>query len=54
MVRGAVGMFLLLFFEVRFVGLRVDVFGFRWLCSDVTHPQPLSRGEVGMLFSCWE
>ena len=25
MVRGAVGMFLLLFFEVRFVGLRVDV-----------------------------
>ena len=20
-------------------------FGFRWLCSDVTHPLPLSRGE---------
>ena len=26
--------------------LRVDVFDFRRLCTDVTHPLPLSRGEV--------
>ena len=26
--------------------LRVVALGFRWLCADVTHPQPLSRGEV--------
>ena len=25
--------------------LRVDVFDFRQLCADVTHPPPLSRGE---------
>ena len=30
--------------------LRVDVFDFRKPCSDVTHPQPLSRGEIWMLF----
>ena len=31
--------------------LRVDVFGLRWLCLGVTHPQPLSRGEFWMLLS---
>ena len=27
------------------------VFVFEWLCADVTHPQPLSRGEFWMLFT---
>ena len=30
--------------------LRVTALVFRWLCLGVTHPRPLSRGEVGMLF----
>ena len=42
-VRGAVWaeVFLPLFGEVVFLGLWVDVFGFRWLCLGVTHPRPL-------------
>ena len=32
------------FLEVRFLGFS-DCFYFKWLCADVTHPQPLSRGE---------
>ena len=48
MVRGAVWgeVFLLLFGEVVFLGLWVTVLGLRWLCAGVTHPRPLSRGEV--------
>ena len=30
--------------------LRVAAFDFRRLCSDVTHPRPLSRGEIGCCF----
>ena len=33
--------------------LRVVALGLRWLCLGVTHPLPLSRGEVRTLFSCW-
>ena len=29
--------------------LRVVALGFRWQCADVTHPLPLSRGEVRVL-----
>ena len=29
-----------------------DRFDFRKLCADVTHPRPLSRGEVRALLSC--
>ena len=51
MVRGSV------WFEMFFLGgvclLWVDVFDFRWLCAGVTHPQPLSRGEVRVLVTCW-
>ena len=55
MVRCAVlvEVFLLLFDEEVFLGLWVTALGFRWLCSGVTHPLPLSRGEVRTLFSCW-
>ena len=28
-------------------------FDFRWLYADVTHPRPLSRGELWMLFPSW-
>ena len=28
-------------------------FDFRKLCADVTHLLLLSRGEIGMLVSCW-
>ena len=47
-VRGAVWaeVFLPLFGEVVFLGLRVTALVFRRLCLDVTHPRPLSRGEV--------
>ena len=45
---------MLLFGEEVFLGLRVDAFDFRRLCADVTHPRPLSRGEVRVLVSCWE
>ena len=38
---------LLPFGEVVSAGFGVVVFDFRRQCSDVTHPQPLSRGEVG-------
>ena len=34
------------FFEVGFVGLWAAAFDYRKLCAGVTHPQPLSRGEV--------
>ena len=34
--------------------LRVDVFGLRWLCLDVTHPLPLSRGEMGKVTFLFE
>ena len=48
MVRCAVWVevFLLLFGEEVFLGLWVTALGFRWLCSGVTHPLPLSRGEI--------
>ena len=32
------------FLEVRVLGFN-DCFYFKWLCADVTPPQPLSRGE---------
>ena len=49
-----VEVFLLLFGEVVFLGFWVDVFDFRRLCLDVTHPRPLSRGEVEvLLFLLW-
>ena len=35
-----------MFFEVGSVGLWVAVFDYRCLCAGVTHPQPLSRGEI--------
>ena len=52
------------YLPVTFVGLLRDVwvgmrsflsglggcFDLRWLCANVTHSLPLSRGEVGMLF----
>lgn len=44
-------MFLLLFFEVVSVRFWVTASGFRRLCADVTHPPPLSRGEIEMMFS---
>ena len=52
MVRGAgwVEMIFLLFGEEVFLGLWVVAFDFRWLCIGVTHPRPLSSGEMGMLF----
>ena len=37
--------------NVVFLELRVDVFDFRRLCSGVTHPRPLSRGEIGVQLS---
>ena len=54
-VRSAVWaeVFLPLFGEVVFLGLWVDVFVFRWLCLGVTHPRPLSRGEVRALVTYW-
>ena len=30
--------------EIRFVKF-CDCFYFKWLCTGVTHPRPLSRGE---------
>ena len=47
---GWVELILLLFGDVVFPELRVAAFDFRKLCLGVTPPQPLSRGEVGMLF----
>lgn len=45
---------MLQFGEVVFLGFWVDVFDFRRLCPGVTHPQPLSRGEVEvLLFLLW-
>ena len=38
-------MILLLFGDVAFVGFWWLLLIFRWLCTGVTHPQPLSRGE---------
>ena len=32
-----------------FVGLWAAAFDYRCLCAGVTHPQPLSRGEVWMI-----
>ena len=54
MVRDAarVEMFLLLFGEEVFLGLWVTALVFRKLCAGVTHPRPLSRGEVRALLSC--
>ena len=34
--------------EVRFLGFS-DCFYFKWLCLYVTHPLPLSRGEIKKL-----
>ena len=34
--------------------LRVVALGFRWLCADVTHPRPLSRGEIWILLFVWK
>ena len=31
---------------VVLVRLRVTALIFRWLCLGVTHPRPLSRGEI--------
>ena len=47
-VRGEVWveMSLLLFDEVLSLRFRVTALGFRKLCADVTHPLPLSRGEI--------
>ena len=42
--------FLLLFGWGSVCQILGDCFGFRKLCADVTHPPPLSRGEVEMLF----
>ena len=55
MVRGAdwVECFLLLFGEEVSVRLQVVALDFRQLCADVTHPPPLSRGEIGMLLFIW-
>ena len=36
---------------VVLVRLRVTALIFRWLCSGVTHPLPLSRGEIGVQLS---
>ena len=46
-------MFLLLFGEVVSVRFWVTTLEFRRLCADVTHPPPLSRGEIEMMFSSW-
>ena len=49
-VRSAAGdeMFLLLFGWGSVCQILGDCFGFRRLCADVTHPRPLSRGEIEM------
>ena len=54
-VRGEVWgeMFLLLFDEVLSLRFWVTALGFRKQCTNVTHPQPLSRGEVKNLFFYW-
>ena len=39
-------MFLLLFGIGVIRQILGDCFGFRKLCADVTHPPPLSRGEI--------
>ena len=39
-------MFLLLFGRGVIRQILGDCFGFRKLCADVTHPPPLSRGEI--------
>ena len=48
MVRSAAGdeEFLLLFGIGVIRQILGDCFGFRKLCADVTHPPPLSRGEI--------
>ena len=48
-----VEMLLLLFDEVLSLRFWVTALGFRKLCADVTHPPPLSRGEVWVLLPCW-
>ena len=46
---GWVELILLLFGDVVFPELRAAAFDYRCLCLDVTHPLPLSRGEIGVL-----
>ena len=42
----------LLFGDVAFVGFWWLLLIFRWLCTGVTHPRPLSRGENWIVLFC--